>query len=405
MRRHLPIVAVLLLLAVAAGMVAVVAWRGGFAGGAGRVGEAAEAVATVEVALVERGTVRGVRFLTGTVEASARFVVGAKVRGLLRRVSLDIGDQVEREQVVAEIDDAEFVQAVAQAQADLAVRSAELIRARSDLDLARREFERSEQLRARGIAAEAALDEVAARLQSTTAAVTLAEAQVSRAEAALELARIELGYTLVRASWSDGAEEGVIAERFQDAGNSVQPGDGIVSVVKLNPLKVVIFVTERDYAGLSIGQRATVTTDAVPGREFEAAVERVAPQFREASRQARVELVVDNPDLALRPGLFVRVRIVMREVDDAIHVPLAAVARRDGRPVVFLVSEETTSVRMVPVTTGIEDGDRLQIIDPPLAGRVVTLGHQLLSDGTRIRVPAHQPALTDAPASPGGVAP
>jgi RND family efflux transporter MFP subunit len=242
------------------------------------------------------------------------------------------------------------------------------------------------QLRERGIAAEAQLDEIAARLRAAQASLQLAEAQVARARSSLELRRIELSYTQVRAEWSERAAFGSVAERYQDPGNTVQPNTPVISVVTLDPLKAVIFVTERDYAGLRPGQTATLTTDAAPGRTFEGVVDRVAPVFRENSRQARIELSVPNPDNLLRPGMFVRVRTVLSEQNAPAIIPLTALTRRNGHDVVFVLDEGSTTARMVRVTPGITEGDRVSIVEPPLSGRVVTLGQQLLADGSPVRV-------------------
>jgi RND family efflux transporter MFP subunit len=394
MKKHLPTITVLLVLFVAAGGVAWVWWSRpapeAVVGGGPQSGPVA-----VEATPIEGATLYDARVLTGTLESSARFTVATKVGGLVQSVLVDLGDRVEQGQMIARIDDAELVQAVAQAEADLAVRRAELARARSELSLARREFERSERLRERGIAAESQLDEISARLGAAEATVQLAEAQVTRAESAVVLRRIELGYTQVTAAWSEDAAFGSVAERFQDPGNTVTANAPMVTVVSLDPLKAVVTVTERDYAGLRVGQAASVTTDGAPGRTFAATVERIAPVFSESSRQARIELSVPNADGLLRPGMFVRVRIVLGSVDAAAVVPRDALARRGGRPVLFVLEGgggdtgeggPGATVRMVPVTTGIVDSGRVEIVEPAIAGRVVTLGQQLLSDGSEVRV-------------------
>ncbi len=400
--RHVSAIAVLGALLATAGAVAwvAVARTGGGAGaGPGEMGAVA-----VEAAPIESGVIRDIRRLSGTLEASAQFVVAAKVDGLLERVLVDLGDPVERGQVIAEIDGAEFQQSAAQSEAELSVRRAELTQAQSSLDLAQRDFDRSRALKDRGIASDAQLDQIAAGLESARAAVTLAEAQVKQAEASLALTNIRLGYTQVRASWQGGDEVAIVGERHQDAGNTVRNGDPIVSVVALDPLKAVVSVTERDYSGLRVGQEATLTTDALPGRTFEAHVERIAPVFRETSRQARVELLVENPDQALRPGMFARVTIVLSEERAETIAPLAAVTRRDGRDVVFIVSPEGDTVRMADIRLGVVEGDRAQILGEGLSGRVVTLGQQLLSDGSRVNVHDGNTigARNGATATPGG---
>lgn len=382
MKKRLPTIIVLVVLSLIGGAVV---WLAVFREQSAASGPPETPVAAVETRAVTFGTLRDIRSLTGTLESSARFVVTTKVDGLVQAVLVDLGDDIEQGQVVARIDDAELRQALLQAEADLSVRQAELARAQSDLELAQREFDRSEQLRERGIAAEAQLDEIAARLRSSTAALSLAQAQVSRAESALELRRIELGYAQVRATWSDGPASGRIAERYQEPGNTVQANAPVVSVVTLDPLKAVVFVTERDYTGLRVGQAATITTDSAPGESFEATIERISPVFLETSRQARVELRVPNPGGRLRPGMFARVRIVIRDDRPPTVVPLAAVVRRDGRDVVFALDPGEDTVRMVPVTVTITDGAMAGLAESDFGSRVVTLGQQLLDDGTTIR--------------------
>jgi RND family efflux transporter MFP subunit len=406
MKKHLPTILILMVVVGIAGMLGWFVLRSRSADPAARAPSERAAVA-VEVRPAASGVVRDVRLFTGTLESSARFTVAAKVGGLVQSVMVDLGDRIEQGQIIARIDDAELVQAVTQAEADLAVRRAELARARSDLSLAEREFERGEQLRERGIAAESQLDEISARLGSAQASLQLAEAQVSRAESALVLRRIELGYAQVTAAWSENAASGSVAERYQDPGNTVEANAPIISVVSLDPLKAVVTVTERDYSGLRIGQRAELTTDGAPGRAFEATILRIAPVFSQTSRQARIELSVPNPEGLLRPGMFARVRIVLAEVEAAGIVPLDALARREGRDVVFVL-EDAGVVRMVEVRRGITEGDRVQIVEPPIRGQVVTLGQQLLQDGSVVRVvesTVGEAARTQAPASPGGGSP
>jgi len=391
MRKHIPTILVVL---VVAGISGLVLWIGLNRAGNGPQGRpTGGGVAAVEVGEVTTGSIRDIRRLTGTIEASASFVVAARVDGVLENVFVNIGDTITRgdgdrraADLIAEIDDAAFEQAVLQASADLLVRKAELARAESDFELAGREYARQMQLSERGIAAEARLDEADARRKTTEAMVSLSKAQVERTKAALELAQIQKRDAQVTARWSGGPETGTVGERFRDPGATVRAGDPIISVLMLDPVRAVVTVTERDYSGLRVGQKATLTTDGAPGRVFEGTIERIAPLFRETSRQARIELRVENSDLALRPGMFTRVNITLREEEDVTIIPLAAVTQRRNQDVVFRVSDDGETVSLVPVRLGIVEGDRAQVIEPAISGRVVTLGQQLLDDGTKIRI-------------------
>ena len=162
----------------------------------------------------------------------------------------------------------------------------------------------------------------------------------------------------------------------------------LLLIVQLNPLTAIVAVTERDYPFLHQGLPATFTTDAFPGEVFKGEVSRLAPVFAESTRQARVELNVVNSGIRLKPGMFVRVSIVLEALDDVTIIPEAAITQRDGVTGVFVVDETAATVHWQPVTIGVREGGRVQILEPSLSGRVVTLGQQLLDEGAPITIPA-----------------
>mgnify|MGYP001044500547 FL=1 len=342
----------------------------------------------VEIGMIERGPIELRRTFTGTLEASAAFVIAPKINGRIEELTPDLGDSVAWNQVVARLDNAEFRQAVAQAQADVEVARANLKEAESLLEIARREVQRIESLSKRGVSSESERDTAMANLLAREAHLTVSEAQLVRAKAELEAARVRLGYTEVTAGWSgQQGEQRVVAERFVDEGETVSANAPLLEIVDLNPITAVFHVTERDYALLELGQRVVLRTDAYPGESFSGSLKRIAPVFRENTRQARVELVVDNSDLRLKPGMFVRATIVLDRVEETLTIPAQALTRRNGRDGIFLIDEENTTVKWEPVTPGIRQEERLQILDADFSGKIVTLGQQLLDDGSAIILP------------------
>jgi len=344
----------------------------------------------VEVAQIQRGPIALQRTFSGELEALAEFVVAPKVSGRVERVIVNIADTVKRGQVVAELDNDEYVQAVAQAQADLEVARAKLSEAKSALEIASREFERSESLLERGVASDSELDAARQDQLEKQAQLKVAAAQVTKAESSLETANIRLDYTKVTAGWTGSDEYRVVAERYVDEGQTVAANAPLLLIVELNPIVGVVFVTERDYAHLKPGQLVSLTTDTYPGEQFMGRIDRIAPIFRKSSRQARVEMTVDNPQHRLKPGMFIRATVVLAQVKQAIIVPEQALTRRDDRSGVFMVSEDGRSVAWREVKVGIREGDRVQVEGEGLSGRVVTLGQQLVNDGSPITIPAEQ---------------
>jgi RND family efflux transporter MFP subunit len=279
------------------------------------------------------------------------------------------------------------VQAVMQAQADLAVAQATRVEKGSSLEIAQRALDRMKTLRQEGIASESQFDVTQANHLAARAALEVAKANVMRAEAALRTAQIRLGYTTVAATWTEGDDHRVIAERFVHPGDTVSAGAPLLSIVELDPILAVVFVTEADYGQLETGGPVSLDTDAFPGEAFTGSISRIAPVFRQESRQARVELTVANPEHRLKPGMFVRVVAVLDRTEDATIVPLEALTRREGEDVVFVVDAGGGQVRQQVVEVGIKDGGRVQVRGDRIEGRVVTLGQQLLDDGSAITVP------------------
>jgi RND family efflux transporter MFP subunit len=346
----------------------------------------------VEVTPIEIGTIAKERRFSGSLEPTSQFVVAPKVSGRISGLQVDVGDPVRRGQEVALLDDDEYQQAVAEAAANVAVVEANLAEAKSSLDNVRRELARTQTLHDRGVASESRLDTVQAEFLAAEAAVNVAEANLARQRASWRAAEIRLSYTRVTANWSAGDDERVVAERFVDEGATVAANTPLLSVVELDPALAVIQATEVDYPRLRIDQPARLETDAFPLAVFTGRVVRVAPIFRQASRQARVELMVDNPEGRLKPGMFVRVTLELDRAEDAAIVPALAVTRRRDRTGVFVVDEAGPTASWREVTVGIESGDRVQIQGDARSGRVITLGQQYIEDGSPIAIPADRDA-------------
>jgi RND family efflux transporter MFP subunit len=350
--------------------------------------------APVEAAEIERGPITLWRTFSGELAPLAQFVVAPKVSGRVDRMPVNIADTVARGQVVAELDNDEYVQAVAQAQADLEVARANRSAARSAFESADREFKRTASLLKRGIASDSQFDASQQEQRARQAELQVAEAQVVKADSVLQSANIRLSYTQVTAGWSGGNDTRVVAERYVDEGQTVAANAPLLLIVELDPIVGVVFVTEKEYARLQPGQSITLTTDAYPGEQYSGRIDRIAPIFRQATRQARVEMRIDNPQQHLKPGMFIHATVVLAHVPEAVIVPEQALTLRDDRTGLFVISEDGRSVHWRQVTVGIREGRRVQVAGEGLAGRVVTLGQQLLKEGSPVMVTAGQTPVT-----------
>lgn len=356
----------------------------GKAGGAGpRMGTVA-----VEIAPIVEGPIRDLGLFSGTIIPKSQFVVAPKVSGKLKKLYVDIGDRLHKGQLIAQIEDEEYQQEILQAEADLNVAKANLEEARSAVDLARKEMERAESLHGKGIMSDSQLDAARAQFNAREAGFKVAEAQVSNRGAALEAARVRLSYTRIAASWEKGNDERFVGERFVDEGALLSPNSQIISIIELQPVTAVIHATDKEYFRIQPGQEAAVTSTAYPDRAFSGLVTRVAPLLKETSRQARVEIDIQNEGVALKPGMFINAAIEFARRDRAKLAPFSALVERGGRQGVFIADLESRKASFKPVRVGIVEGEQAEILEPAdLSGYTVILGQHLLQDGMNIILP------------------
>ena len=175
-----------------------------------------------------------------------------------------------------------------------------------------------------------------------------------------------------------------------DEGQTVAANAPLLMIVELNPIVGVVFVTEKDYAQLKPGQSVSLTTDAYPDEKFTGRIDRIAPVFRKSTRQARIEMIIDNPQHRLKPGMFIRISVVLAQFSETTIVPEQALTIRDDKSGVFIVSEDGKSVNWREIRVGIREGNRVQVAGEGLSGRVVILGQQLVKDGSQITIPVVQ---------------
>jgi RND family efflux transporter MFP subunit len=355
--------------------------------GSSRPANPATAVATQPV---HRETLRDVRTFTGSVLPREQFVLAPKVAGRLEKLLVNISDPVRNGDLVARLENQEYLQQVEQARAELDVARANVAEAASARDVAAREFERVKELLKQKVASEAEMEQAQARFLAAQARHDVALAQVKQNEAALKASEVRLSYTQIHATWEGNAEPRVVGERFVDEGAMLKANEPIVTILDCHTVIAVISVIERDYPLIRTGQTAVATTDAFPGAAFDGAVSRKAPLLKESSRQARVEVEVANPERRLAPGMFVRVEIPFAVKEKAIVVPAAAVVRREGKTGVFQPDPDGRHARFVPVTPGIVSGSDTEITAPALEGQVIVLGQHLLDDGSAILLPGQE---------------
>lgn len=336
----------------------------------------------VEVDRVRYGPIKEIRQFTGSVYPDYQYAVAPKVAGRILQIRKRIGDWVQKGEVIARIDDAEYQQAVLEAEASLKIAQASLTEAQSQFALAGQDLDRVQSLQQKGIASPAELDAAVTNYDAQQSRLKLAQAQVEQKQAALKSARIRLSYTVLAAT-----EPGYIGERYVDEGTLLAPNAPVLSVIGIDTVIVRTTIIERDYGRIQTGQPAQVSVDAFPSKSFTGRVARIAPMLQQESRMAQMEVEVANDSLILKPGMFAQVDVVLAQRDSVQIVPSRAVVTRDGQKGVFVIEQEHSTARYVSVEEGIVTPEQTEILSPQLSGLVVTLGQHLLADGSPVILP------------------
>jgi RND family efflux transporter MFP subunit len=353
-------------------------WRPGMGQG--------QAVA-VEVSDATIKPIKEVREFTGTVYPVYQYIISPKVSGRVTEITKRIGDWVNKGEVIARLDDAEYQQAVLEAQANLKISKASINESESQFELAKQELERARSLQEKGIASSSELDSASTSYEAQKSRLELARAQVQQREAALKSAEIRMDYTVLYAT-----DPGFVGERYVDEGSLLSPNSPLVLVVGIDSVIVQATIIEKDYGRIKIGQSAEIVVDAFPETTFTGTVARIAPVLEEASRVAKMEVEVENKDHLLKPGMFAIARVVLQERGSAQVIPIEAMIKNNGTDGIFVVEKDAASgmdiASFYPVKTGISTEMEIEIISPKIKGPVVILGQHLLQDGVHVTLTA-----------------
>lgn len=247
---------------------------------------------------------------------------------------------------------------------DAGVQEAELQQAKANLALAESTYRRNLELLEKKFLSQQALESSAATLKIQEATVSLASAKLAK--------------TRIRAPFA-----GVVGLRNVSIGDYVKEGQDLVNIEEIATLRADFKLPESYIGRLSKGLRLEVTSDALPGERFPALLEAVDPLVDQGGRSLSARARLDNKAGKLRPGMFVRVRLLFGERQAALMVPEQAIMP-GAQPAVFKVVDG--KAMRVPVRLGVRRTAQVEIVDGLAAGDVVVTAGQLkLREGMAVR--------------------
>lgn len=205
---------------------------------------------------------------------------------------------------------------------------------------------------------------------------------VIKGQTILFVDRDEVGFTFEKAP-VESPIKGIVGRLLVDIGSNVTPATPVALVVDMDKAQINLSIPEIYVSKISLGQDAQVTTDAYPDKTFTGKISQISPVLDEETRSAPIEILIDNPDHCLKPGMFAKVSLVTEERGRALTVYKEAVMGTNGDRYVYVVRDG--QARKQPVKLGMRVGQNMEVEDGLKAGeKVVIMGQQKLIDGSAV---------------------
>ncbi|PVE23946.1 efflux transporter periplasmic adaptor subunit [Microvirga sp. KLBC 81] len=320
--------------------------------------------ATVEVDTVKTGRIVETREAVGTVRAFESITVTARVAGVIDEIGFEEGQKVKAGDTLVQLDAAErqadIDQAIAEANRAVALRNEIAIK-----------LERAQALSRTGAGTSAQVEDLTAQLKSLEGSIASAQAQRKAAEARLE-------DMTVRAPFN-----GRVGTRSVSLGAYIAPGTRITSLDDLSKVRLDFAVPENLLGRLQPGQTVNAMSAAYKGRTFKGKVSTIDPRVDQATRTARLTAEFENPDEALKPGMFLTVALEVSVNDEAVLVPEESIVSEGLRHVVYPVKDNKVERRVI--TIGQRQGGKVEVVNGLKAGEIiVVLGVQRVRPGAEV---------------------
>lgn len=288
----------------------------------------AETPVPVEVMPARSGLVVETVEATGTARANESVTLTAKQSGTIAAINFEEGQRVKTGAALVELEDTER-------RADLDQVRADLEQAKAQRDEARQRFERAQRLRNSAAVAEARLDELEAQFRAAEGGVRAVEARVRAMTARLDDLRVTAPFA------------GRVGLRAVSLGALVQPGAVITTLDDVSKIRLDFAVPETALGRLAPGLGVVARTPAFPDRPFKGTVTVVDSRVDPATRSVRVNALIDNPDDALKPGMFLNVELALTRRENAVLVPEEALVAEGAKQFVFVVRDGRAERREV----------------------------------------------------------
>jgi len=295
----------------------------------------------VAIAAVVERPVQRVLPLTGTLIADLRTDLTANASGRVVKTFVERGQKVTQGQTIAQLD-------VRAAAASAAAARADVASAKTLLETAQAECDRYDALAARGAITKQEHDKQTANCRQQLAAFAVSQARATGSALAFSDGTIRAPFA------------GVVTERFVSTGDYVQASSKVVTLVVSDPLRLRLTVPERRIGEVREGSNVTFSPPSKADRTFTASIKYMSGEVREATRDVVIEAIVQNPDGALLPGMFVNANVDVGQHPMPV-VPKSAVFSTGEDSSLYVVVNQHLELRIVML--GVQAGDDVAVED------------------------------------------
>jgi membrane fusion protein (multidrug efflux system) len=306
----------------------------------------------VEVQTVGTAPIVDTLRAVGTLRADQSIIVRSEVPGVIVKIGFVESLPVTRGQVLIKLDDT--------------IARAEVQQAEAALNLAQRNYDRASELARTGAGAARARDEAQAAFENTRAALALARARLEK--------------TTINAPFA-----GLAGLRKVDLGAYITVGQDLVSLDAVDIVMADFTVPERYLRFLAPDNRIQIEADALPGQSFDGKITALNPRIDPDGRSLAVRAQVPNPSGILKPGMFVRVAIVVAQRENAIVIPEQAIVPSGDQITVYRIVDGKSV--QTPIKLGLRSFGKVEVVEGLKEGEtIVTAGQLKVQDGSPVRI-------------------
>jgi RND family efflux transporter MFP subunit len=320
----------------------------------------------VSVGPVQRKNLNSYLVLNGIVEPERKVEVFSRLAAYVKQILKEEGDYVKESDVLALLDDTEIKISYEQAKI-------ELEQARLSLEEAEQNYTRNKELIARELISEQ-------EYQTQEAQYKQRQLDYQNRTENFKNLELQLNYTKIRA-----LSEGYITERLIEVGTRVTANQQVYTIEDFKPLLIRVYVPTTDAIKLKENMTAEVTTDVLKGNIFAGNLKLINPRIDVQTGTVKVTVEVFDETLRLKPGMFVEVRIVIGQKENALVIPRRAVLYKQNKTYAFLLNGNQVTQREIAL--GLIEEDDAEVSEGLAEGDViVTVGVDGLKDGQRVDV-------------------